>query len=308
MKQIRTRLLATALMLLATPQMALADQKLPKPQPVQTAAAAPEQLHPALWKIADADTTIYLFGTVHLLPKDKEWINGKLATAIQQSSELVTEIPEVPAEQTQAAIMQHGVLPQGQTLRAMMNDAERAKYEAALQKLGIPAEAFDQLKPWMAAVTLATIPLMAKGYDVSNGAEAALDARNKALGRPRSGLETLDFQIGLFDTFAPDVQKRYLFEVIDAIPHIDEDIGAMVDAWGKGDPDKLAELMNAEEDDPAMIETLLVGRNRNWAKWLQQRMDKPGTVFVAVGAGHLGGKGSVQEQLAAAGITVTRVQ
>ena len=82
----------------------------------------------------------------------------------------------------------------------------------------------------------------------------------------------------------------------------------MVDAWKRGDADSLARLMNEEEDEPELMERLLTNRNKAWADWVKARLDKPGTVFVAVGAGHLAGNGSVQEQLATRGIATTRVQ
>ena len=147
-----------------------------------------------------------------------------------------------------------------------------------------------------------------KGYDLESGVEAQLGEKTKAAGRPRIGLETLDYQLGLFDAFPRKVQKSYLFEVIKALPDIDKDVGDMVAAWQRGDAGKLADLMNAEEDDPAMIQALLTNRNKAWAKWLRARLARPGTVFVAVGAGHLGGKGSVQDQLAQLGVASTRVQ
>ena len=82
----------------------------------------------------------------------------------------------------------------------------------------------------------------------------------------------------------------------------------MVEAWRTGDAAKLATLMNAEEDDPAMVEALLTRRNKAWAQWIKARLDQPGTAFIAVGAGHLGGKGSVQDQLKVLGVKSARVQ
>lgn len=272
------------------------------------AAQSPQQARPALWKVADEDTTIYLFGTIHLLPKGIAWYDGAVATAFGQSGELVTEIPETDDATGQAVLMKRGVLPPGQNLRAGMTRRERAKYDAALRGFGLPVTAFDRFRPWYAAVVLATLPLQRDGYDLANGVEAELARRNTALGRPRTGLETLDYQLALFEGFAPKVQKQYLFEVIAALPTLQADVQDMVAAWSAGDAAKLAALMNAEEDDPAMIAALLTDRNRLWARWIDTRLDQPGTVFMAVGAGHLGGKGSVQEQLAAAGIAVTRVQ
>jgi uncharacterized protein YbaP (TraB family) len=96
--------------------------------------------------------------------------------------------------------------------------------------------------------------------------------------------------------------------VVEALPTVRSDIDAMVAAWKSGDADHLAQLLNEDESDPQMRKVLITDRNVAWAKWLKARLDKPGTVFVAVGAGHLAGAGSVQDQLAAAGVTSTRVQ
>lgn len=299
------RFLTSIALLLSAP--AAAQQSLPTPQPVQ-AERVPNEVHPALWRIADADTTIYLFGTIHLLPQGLNWFHGPLADAFARSSELVTEIPEIDPQTSQAVLMRRGILPPGQSLRDLMSAKERALFEETLRSFGLPAAAFDRFKPWYAAVVLSTLPLQRKGYSLANGVETELARRNTALGRPRIGLETLDYQLGLFDSFEAAVQRRYLFEVIAALPEIDKDVGEMVEAWRIGDAARLAELMNAEQDDPAMVAALLTDRNKVWAQWLKARLERPGTVFVAVGAGHLGGQGSVQDQLSILGVKSARVQ
>ena len=283
------------------------QQSLPTEQPVVAEPVAAE-VHPALWKVADADTTIYLFGTIHLLPEGLDWFRGPLAEAFARSGELGTEIPEVDAQTRQAVLLKRGILPAGQSLRDQFDPKQRALFERTLASYELPLNAFDRFKPWYAAVVLATLPLQRKGYSLAHGVETDLAARNTALARPRIGLETLDYQLGLFDSFPATVQRRYLFEVIAALPDLDKDVTEMVAAWRAGDAAKLANLMNAEEDDPAMIEALLTNRNRDWAKWIAARLAQPGTVFLAVGAGHLGGKGSVQDQLDRLGVKSERVQ
>jgi len=292
---------------LLLPAPTAAQQSLPTPQPV-VAERVPDEVHPALWRVADEDTTIFLFGTIHLLPHGLAWFHGPLADAFAGSSELVTEIPEIDPQASQTVLMKRGILPAGQSLRDQMSARERALFEQTLGSFGLPATAFDRFKPWYAAVVLSTLPLQRKGYSLANGVETELASRNAALGRPRIGLETLDYQLGLFDAFEPQVQRRYLFEVIAALPQIEKDVAEMVDAWRVGDAARLATLMNAEQDDPAMVAALLTNRNKAWAEWIKTRLQQPGKVFVAVGAGHLGGKGSVQDQLSALGVNSARVQ
>lgn len=264
---------------------------------------------PALWKIADADTTIYLFGTIHALPKGVHWFAGPVASAFEASDELVTEIPgDTDSAKVQALTASLALLPKDQSLRTGLSDSERAAFEEALAFNGLPAGAYDRFKPWFAAVALSNLPLARAGYDPASGVEATLDARAKALKRPHIGLETAEYQLGLFDGLPAATQKTYLNEVVKHTPKIAAELIAIVEEWKRGDADKLAELLNAEEDDPIMVEVLLTGRNRTWAQWIKGRMDKPGNIFLAVGAGHMAGRGSVLEQLETHGFAVTRLQ
>ncbi|WP_374527403.1 TraB/GumN family protein [Novosphingobium sp.] len=306
---LKSRLFAPLLAIAAllAPNALFAQQHEPTPQPVE---AVPDTrvATPALWVVQDADTTIYLFGTIHLLPRGIDWYHGDLAKAFESADELVTEIPDGAEAEAPRLVMKYGMLPKGQSLRTGMNPAEKARFEKAMTGLGLPPAAFDSFKPWYAAVGLATLPLIREGYDPSYGVEAELAAKNKAMGRPRYGLETLDFQLGLFDQFSAEVQKQYLFEVIDGLPELSNQIDTMVNAWAAGDPTALASALNSDEDNPAMKEALITARNKSWAAWIRQRLDRPGVVFIAVGAGHLGGEGSVQDELAKAGIKSERVQ
>jgi uncharacterized protein YbaP (TraB family) len=260
---------------------------------------------PAIWKVADKDTTIYLFGTVHVLPKDAKWFSGPVARAYDASAELVTEIPVDDATGEAQQIAARAVLPQGQSLREMMTPAQRMKFEEALVGLGLPIEALDRFKPWYAAVTLSLLPVVKSGYDPQAGAEKTLagDAADKR----KDSLETVQQQLDLFDGLPMNVQLAFLDETVKSMSTATTTLDQMVADWMRGDPDALAMLMNRDLDDPVLYKRLLTDRNARWAQWIDQRMDKPGTVFVAVGAGHLAGAESVQAQLRKRGIKARRV-
>lgn len=276
--------------------------------PAKEAAPAADLATPALWKVSDADTTIYLFGTVHALPPGVNWYHGKVVQAFEGSQELVTEIADVDPARMQQAVIAHAVLPEGETLQGKLTPESYAGIAAALSQHGLPPAAFDRYKPWYAAVALATLPLMKEGMDSANGVDEQLSLKSKPLGQVRTGLETAEYQLGLFDGLAPEVQQHYLSEVLRTLPEVKMQLEQIIAAWKAGDAARLADLINEGEDDPAMKETLLVGRNRHWADWVQARLAKPGKVFLAVGAGHLAGEGSLQDQLKARGIAATRVQ
>lgn len=276
--------------------------------PFAQADTPAQPARPALWKVADKDTTIYLFGTVHALPAGIAWYRGPVAEAFESAREVVTEIPETEPAQMQAIVAAKALLPRDQTLRGLMTPVERAKFEAGLATLKVPAGGFDRFEPWFAAITLASLPLIREGYVPDNGVENVLEARAQKLGRVRTGLETPEYQLGLFDSLPAAVQKLYLLEVVESLPDMAKDLSEIIAAWKAGDADHLARLMNEQEDDPEVMRILLFQRNKAWADWIKARLDKPGKVFIAVGAGHLAGPGSVQDELTARGVTFTRVQ
>lgn len=267
-----------------------------------------QDIRPALWKVADEDTTIYLFGTVHALPAGIPWYRGEIATAFEESKELVTEIIDDDQAAVQKAVLATAILPQGQTLRGMMTPEDKVKYEAGLAHVGMPPAAFDGVEPWFAGITLAVAPLEKEGLLPENGVESALNARSKALGQQHGALETAEYQLGLFDSLPLDVQKRFLMEVVESLPTVTADLGKMIEAWKDGDVDQVGKLLHEQDSDPAVLDVILYKRNAAWADWIRNRLDRPGSVFVAVGAGHLAGPQSVQDKLAEMGISATRVQ
>lgn len=275
----------------------------------QIPAAPPPAAGPALWQVADADTTIYLLGTVHALPEAVEWYKGPIATALGASGEVVTELPRgaVADPTSQQTIMGMAALPPGKNLRDMLSPAQRASYEAALGKLGLPPAAFDRFEPWFAAMRLTMLPLLKNGYTIDSGVEQVVEAKAVA-GAERGALETLAFQMAMFDELPPESQIAFLMSTAENIDAVVPTLNAMVEAWRVGDAEKLAALMNAGMTDPVLAERLLYARNQKWAAWIDERLDRPGTVFVAVGAGHLAGARSVQDYLAERGLTAARVQ
>ena len=307
----RIRLAAAVLALLnASPSPAQDAAPPPATTAIATSAAAPAPVpaKPALWKIADEDTTIYLFGTIHILPEATNWYSGPVAAAFNASQLLVTEAMVDSPGELQKEFMAKAMRADGTTLRQSLPEKERAALEKAMAGLGLPADALDRFEPWYAALLLSTLPMQNAGYKAGNGVEAQIEILAREHGLKREALETAAYQIGLFDSLPTDAQRQYLNDVLKQLPTLREDLAKLIEAWKAGKPEELAKLLNADETDERVRKALLADRNANWAKWLKARLDKPGTVFVAVGAGHLAGEDSVQDQLAAEGVTSTRLQ
>ena len=303
-----TRVLTALALLTAATQPAQADpQGLPTPVAARL-EPAPATVRPALWLVADEDTRIYLFGTIHALRPGVPWFSGEVAQAFDSSDALVTEIADLGTLDAAHEMLSRALLPTGESLRRKLPPEDLAGFEAALSKAGMPPAALDRFKPWYAAVVLSSLPLLRAGYKLDQGVEVQLAGRARDRGKRRDALETAAFQMGLFDSLPEPSQLAYLRQVTANVDDIASQVDTLIAEWGEGDAEGLARQMNADTSDPKLVEVLLGRRNRTWAEWIASRLDRPGTVFVAVGAGHLAGPDSVQDFLIARGIASRRVQ
>ena len=281
------------------------------PAAAQAPAAAPlPDADPAMWVVKDADTTIYMFGTFHLLDGKQAWFNDEVKTAFDASDELVLEamLPENPAD-LQPLVMKYAVDPAGKTLSSKLEPDVKTELEKQLGALGVPLAAFETFEPWFVSMTLATLSAQKLGLTGEHGPETVLSKAARAEAMPVSELEGVEFQLALFDEMPEAAQVASLGQSLDQIARIDEVFKPMLAAWSAGDTETLVTILNeGMSKTPELYETLFTRRNATWAEWVDARMDKPGTVFMAVGAGHLAGKDSVQAMLAAKGFKPERVQ
>lgn len=307
-------LLAAALAFAPAP--ALAQEAAPAQPttaaPAQAPAANLPDADPALWVVRDEDTTIYLFGTFHLLD-GRPWFNDEVRTAFDASNELVVEVllPEDPAAQQalmQPLLMRLAIDPQGRTVSSRLTPEQNARLNQALATLGVPAGALDRFEPWFISLTLAQVAARQLNLNAANGPEAVL--RRAAAGRnmTESELETLESQLQIFDTLSEEDQLRTLRAALDDLEQLSRQLAPMLEAWSTGDVERLsAMLTDGLAEDRTLYDALFTHRNARWAEWIAGRMARPGTVFMAVGAGHLGGPNSVQDALQGRGIHAERV-
>ncbi len=270
----------------------------------------PVDADPALWVARDADTTIYLFGTVHVLPPRLGWFDEGVKAAFDASDTLVLEIDAPPPEAMQAITRELGTSAASEpALSARLPEDRRAKLAAAFTELGWPAGSWERYEPWLAATTLSVLPLRRLGYDAANGPEKLLRDAARAQGKQVTGFEQARQQFALFDTLSEPAQIALLTRTLDGLGEINLTIERTVSAWSAGDAERMAAIVNEDlKSAPELRRTLLAERNAKWAEWIAARMAQPGTVFVAVGAGHLAGDASLQDELARRGIKVERVR
>jgi uncharacterized protein YbaP (TraB family) len=249
------------------------------------AAAQPSAfpVEPALFVVQDADTTVYIFGTFHALDGRTQWFGDRLRDALEQSDELVLETI-IPAKSSNAQQPTPGFRPPSVT----------------------PSASF------LATTRMAINAGRSQGMQVDNGADMILRHVAEAEGKPVEGLETLQLQIDMFNRMppapAPQAKGRAATASPAQINGLSKAMAEMQSAWKRGDQSvfvrMLGQLKTASPDTYRMMFT---ERNARWADWVRARMQTPGTVFIAVGAGHLAGPDSLLVGLAARGMPSRRV-
>lgn len=269
--------------------------------------AAPAAATPALWKFGDADTTIYLFGTIHALPEGMVWRDKRIDAALDKADTLVLET-EVNNDPATIAKLFPPLDPSLPPLAERVPPRTRETLAEIIAKAGLPARALDQMATWQASFMLMGAMMRDIGAERGAGVEQVLAPRFAASDRKVEALETAASQLALFAGLSEADQREFLTAMVDGKGSAKDDYAAMLRAWGKGDDKAIADAFDKDEDlTPHLRDILLKKRNSAWTAWLKDRLKTPGTVFVAVGAGHLAGPLSVQKMLAAEGVKVQRV-
>ena len=258
---------------------------------------AERAVHPALWVVSDADTTIYLFGTFHALDGTTNWFKDEVKTAFDRSDELILEtlVPELPKARG-ASVPAPAEIKGTATARF----AKRAAAVAPIPQVAPPASLLASTQIVMSASH-------ARGMSSEEGADAILRAAAEDRGEKVDGLETFQFQLAMFSSL-PAPESATPTPDPEMMRKISIALAQLQDAWNRGDItafDPMLEQMRVQS--PVSYQTMFVDRNGRWAHWIADRLRKPGVVFVAVGAGHLTGPDSVQNQLAALGIRTGRI-
>lgn len=279
------------------------------------AAIAPQAAEarnaPALWSVSDADTTVYLFGTIHLLPEHYQWRSPALDKAVNQSQELVVEtlVDDKNPQALVSTLMRMALASGLPPIDQRVDPSKRAALDAAIAKSGIPKVALDRMKTWAAAFMLLGDQFRDMGLKAGEGVEPVLKSSFTSEGKPIGQLETNAEQLGFFDTLPEKAQRALLEGAVNSPKASSDQFNAMLSSWQHGDVKAIARSFNHDlAASPELRDALLRRRNANWARWIEERMKQPGSVMIAVGAGHLAGDNSVVDLLKRDGLHVHRVQ
>lgn len=268
---------------------------------------------PALWLLEDPDTKIYMFGTVHMLPPGFKWRSPALDKAAADADELVVETTGAMEKEGSALARAFDLmmLDEPRPILKRVPKANRRQLKKAIAAAHVPIDAYDSIQTWAAAMVIGVAQVLGSyGADDSGeapGVEDVLEAEFRKAGKPIGSVEDPVQVVASLNAIPESAQVELLLA---GIGQMDE--AALEEStddnhlWAKGKYEAL-DLEDPKLLPPPVYEALVTKRNSAWTQWLEKRLERPGTVLFAVGAGHLAGKDSVQTMLAARGLAVSRV-
>ena len=263
-----------------------------------------------VWAIHGDHNTVYLAGSVHVLKANDSALPAAFERAYAGSQTLVMELDLGKVDQSAAAtwMLQNGMLPEGKTLRQVVGDTRYQRISTEAERLGLPMEALGQLQPWVLGLQLTEVQYAKEGFDPEAGVEQQLEHRAQSDGKPTAGLETLDQQLGFFQTLTNEQQNKFLDLTLDDLHEVDTEFQQVIGAWRRGDADKLAALLSEEyKEFPALYQLLVTQRNRSWEPQIQRYLHDSHNYFVVVGALHLVGQGGLLELLRKDGFKIEQL-
>ena len=253
-----------------------------------------------VWAIRGAHSTLYLAGSVHLLPAQDAALPAALERAYASSAKLVMELDLGKLDPLAASgwMLEHGTLPPGTHLRAVIGEPLYQRVSSAANELGLPAEALDGQAPWMVGIELADLEFVRLGLDPQKGVEEQLVARARSDGKPTAGLETLTEELGGLAALPRADQVRMLDQTLSDLDDSPQQMHEVVAAWRQGDAAKLAQLLSSEyQAFPALYQELVTARNQRWLPQIEALLRGSDNCLVVVGSLHLVGEGGLLQLL-----------
>ena len=260
-----------------------------------------------LWKITKGASSVYILGSIHYLRSENYPLKKAILDAFDTSKKLVLEIDlnATSGEAAQRLMLEKALFRDGTTLPENIGaETYQLAAERATQ-LGIDMRIFNQMKPWFVAINLIAIKLKALQLDPRRGVDQYLASEAKRRGKPTSGLETLEFQIGLLDQLSKQNQEAMLRETATELDLLDRNIDEIVRSWVDGDEALLAKLLLAGMVEfPEIHQKVLVERNRRWLPEIEKSLEQASEALIVVGAAHLVGPDGIIEMLKTKGYSV----
>jgi len=263
-----------------------------------------------VWAVRGSHNTVYLAGSIHMLPPDDAQLPPGFERAYADSGRLVMELDLAKFNPLEAMgwMMERGALPPGSTLKTVLGASRYARVSAVAASLGIAMQGLDSLAPWVVGIEITDEAYSHEGFDPEQGVEEQLVRRAQADHRPTAGLETFEEELGGLVALSSSDQVRMLDQTLDDLKQLKSEMRDVVRAWRGGDAPRLADLLSDEyKSFPSLYRPLVSERNQRWLPQIKAMLHEDGNVLVVVGALHLVGEGGLLELLRQQGYTVTQL-
>ena len=279
-----------------------------------TGCARAEPPRPLLWKVSDADNSVYLLGSFHLLRKGDYPLAASTDQAFEDAESVVFELS--PAEMNDPALGQMmGAAARredGKRLQDTLAPETWRQLEAWAQRRSVPLENLQGFEAWFVSLTISLVEMQALGLDAKMGLDRHFAQRATEAGKPTEGLETGAQQIALFDGMDPRLQQQSLEDVLSDAGEMEQNINRLHALWRQGDVAGMEAETNQRmrEEYPELYARINRDRNLAWLPVIRKRLDRGGEdedVLVVVGALHLLGEDGLVRLLRDAGYTVERL-
>ncbi len=265
-----------------------------------------------LWKIEGNGLTApsYLYGTIHMIKADDFFLPKGTMSAIDAADKLVFEIDmnEMSDMGTMMGLMSKAFMKDNMTISDLLNEEDYKLLESKFKKLGLPMMMLERIKPAFLTVFAYDIDPsgMQSGSIKSYEMEFFEMANNSK--KPVSGLETIEFQMSVFDSISYEDQAKMLVDALKAGDSENDDFKVMTDMYLSQNINAMVEMIDEDEvmGSEGSNDILLTGRNKNWIPVMSDLM-KTNKIFFAVGAAHLAGKTGVIHLLREQGYKLTAV-
>ena len=265
---------------------------------------------PAVWRVHSGESTVYLFGSIHILPNGYPWMNRRIADAMNASDLFVFEVPlgKETTLEDRHFVLQYGVLPKQQSIRGVLTQNEFNLYSSVMRAAGLNARDYERYRPWLAGLLLGLAYLHPDDLTTLSGVDREVMDFAREHGRASQYLETPMQQLELLTTGSEASQIAELRHLLDTLPHTRNLESELLDAWRSGDSDRLYADLNGDFTvSPDTQELLVSRRNRQWLSTIDPLLKRPGTTLITVGAAHIPGNSGLVALICGEGYRVERL-
>ena len=260
-----------------------------------------------LWKVDSHQNSLYILGSIHLLNKEAYPLKQSIENAFEQTNKLVLEIDlrRANSDKVQQLMLQKGASTDGTFLHQNVSKETYESVATRAKELGIDIRLLNSFKPWIVATTMAAVKLQQLGFDSKLGIDRYFADRAIRSNKPIGGLETAEFQLGLFDQFSAKEQELLLRQSMNEMDHLERNVAEIVRAWKSGDVGSLEKhLLAGMRDYPEIHQKVIEDRNRRWLPQIEGMLSRGENALIVVGAAHLVGTNGVIQLLKSRGYRV----